>query len=372
MLPILIEHELIVELEPPKKKGEDKGPKATPLTETVRGQLQDLTHATEPVSHEVLTALLRRQSLLVIIDGLSEMSEETRKHVRPDLPDFAANALVVTSRIEEPLGQVTKTTINLLRISANQFPRFFEDYVYQRGKAQLFESGGFEKACGQFTEIVGRHKVTVLLAELYADRTIAAEGSRAWYESLHGGDMPKTTPELMLSYLNELNRHVLGRSEAEAEVQAIQHDAKVVAWECTKQALRPGAAMRHDILQALGGEDAAERLQRLERRLSLVHAVGVARDRFSFSQEILAEYLAAMHVVSMHGGDEQGWRAFLQQADGMPRTTKAIRSFLRAVKTCGLDDRRAPDFVVEELGNRIEATLTPATAVEPAESTKAT
>ena len=155
MLPILIEDEIVVEVESSDPKAGGKGPKATPLTETVRGQLQELIQATEPVSHELLIALLRRKSLLVIVDGLSELSMETRKNVRPDLPDFPANALVVTSRIEEPLGRVTKTTINPLRISADQFPQFFDHYLHQRGKAKLFEGDEFEGACRQFTDIVG-------------------------------------------------------------------------------------------------------------------------------------------------------------------------------------------------------------------------
>ena len=209
----------------------------------------------------------------------------------------------------------------------------------------------------------------MLLAELYADKMIAmAEGSEAWYESLHRGNMPRTTPELILSYLYQLNQQVLSRSEAEAQIVDTQDDTKVVAWECLKQAFRPRAAMRNDILQAMGGEDAAERLLRLERLLSLIHTVGPARDRFRFGQEILAEYLAAMHVVSMHSGDEEGWRAFLQQADEMPGAPESIASFLQAIRTCGLDNRRAPDFVIKELDRRIALEATPAIEVKSAQS----
>jgi hypothetical protein len=48
----------------------------------------------------------------VIITDLSELSQSTQSSIRPSSADFPANALVVTSRVEEVLAGVGKTVIH--------------------------------------------------------------------------------------------------------------------------------------------------------------------------------------------------------------------------------------------------------------------
>jgi len=81
----------------------------SPFINTVSEKLQILD--LEPPPEEVLLRLLRRKRLLVIVDGLSELDEETRTIIRPASPDFRADALLVTSRKEETLGGVRRTMI---------------------------------------------------------------------------------------------------------------------------------------------------------------------------------------------------------------------------------------------------------------------
>ena len=49
----------------------------------------------EQIPEDLLVQLLRKQRLLVIVDHLSEMSETTRKQIRPELPSFSVNALIL-------------------------------------------------------------------------------------------------------------------------------------------------------------------------------------------------------------------------------------------------------------------------------------
>lgn len=79
-----------------------------PFTKTVRDKL--LLDETAP-SVDLVVRLLKRQRVLVIIRGLSELSEVTRSIIQSGSADFPANALVVTSRVEEALGGVGKTVI---------------------------------------------------------------------------------------------------------------------------------------------------------------------------------------------------------------------------------------------------------------------
>jgi hypothetical protein len=86
------------------------------------------------------------------------MSEATRKAIRPELPDFCVNALVITSRTEETLGKVTKTTLKPLRIEGNRLSSFMEAYLTQRGKRDRFTDTEFFDACSRLSAMVGAAK----------------------------------------------------------------------------------------------------------------------------------------------------------------------------------------------------------------------
>ncbi|MBD0341656.1 MAG: HEAT repeat domain-containing protein, partial [Microcoleus sp. Co-bin12] len=163
MLPVLIESELNMEV------AEDQ----QPFIEAIRGQLQDLTDTAEPICEELLEQLLHQRRILVIVDNFSEMSEETQTSIRPEMPNFPVNALLITSRLEEPLGLVTKTVIQPLRIAGNRLSSFMESYLSQRKKRDLFSDTEFFNACSQLSTIAGDRNITVLLAKLYADQIIA-------------------------------------------------------------------------------------------------------------------------------------------------------------------------------------------------------
>lgn len=332
MLPVLIEEELDVDLTVSKSS----------LIAAIRGQIQDLTNEVEPISEELLERLLRRQHIMVIVDRFSEMSEATRKVIRPESPDFLINALVITSRFEEKLGQVTKTTLKPLRIEGNRLSSFMEAYLIQCGKREFFTDTEFFNACSRLTTMVGVRNITVLLAKLYAEQMIAAkEGTAA--------NLPDNIPDLMLAYLNELNRDA---ADNEPDNRTIQRDAKAIAWECLKQTFRPTSAKLDHVLASMDANDDAEvRLKHLEKRLRLIQIITPAQDKIRFAIEPLAEYLAALHLVDCYKNDETLWRDFLTQAESMPEV-EAIKGFLLAVHDCCVAkviEVQVPNFVVEEL-----------------------
>jgi HEAT repeat protein len=79
-----------------------------PFTTTVRDNLQ---MDEDPPSLELVARLLRRKRVLVVVLGFSELNQPTLSSIQPGSADFPANALVVTSRVEEALGGTTKTMI---------------------------------------------------------------------------------------------------------------------------------------------------------------------------------------------------------------------------------------------------------------------
>lgn len=342
MLPVLIEQELDFKL--PNDKN--------PFREAIRGQLQALIDAAEPINDEFLEKLLRQRRVLVIVDRLSELSEETRQQIRPGHPDFPANALIVTSRVEEALDEVPKTIVKPLRIEGNRLSSFLEAYLNQRNKRELFTDPEYFDACSQLSKMVGQRNITVLLAKLYAEQMIARkEGSE--------DNLPDNIPDLMLSYLNELNRDV---AEDEPDNLIVHEDAKIIAWECLKHYYRPAPAKREAILEALKAktetdeETVKARLKHLEKRLRIVQAIGPAQDQICFSLDPLAECLAALHLVELYQDDRAAWEHWLIEADAMPGAPDTIQGFLMAMRDCCLTrspEIDVPDAVLEQLGQRV-------------------
>jgi hypothetical protein len=196
--------------------------------------------------------------------------------------------------------------------------------------------------------MVGTRNITVLLAKLYAEQLIAAkEGTLLGAQGF--APLPDNIPDLMLSYLNELNRDV---NTDKLDDRMIQEDAKALAWECLKGTYRPATAKRKDAIALLNGDDAEARLKYLEHRLRLIQTIGPAQDQIRFALDPLAEYLAALQLIENYGKNQGQWRKFLTQAATMPGSPAAIQGFLLAVHDCCLRqgaDVKVPDFVAQEL-----------------------
>ncbi len=343
MLPVLIEQELDFKLPADKQ----------PFREAIRGQLQALIDAAEPISDEFLEKLLRQRRILVIVDRLSELSEATREQIRPGHPDFPANALIVTSRVEETLDEVPKTTVKPLRIEGNRLSSFLEAYLTQCSKRELFTDSEYFDACSQLSKLVGQRNITVLLAKLYAEQMIAKE------EGISEDNLPDNIPDLMLSYLNELNRDA---AEDEPDNSTIHKDAQIIAWECLRQSYHPAPAKREAILAEMAARSGAEsevvkaRLKHLEKRLRIVQAIGPAQDQICFALDPLAECLAALYLVELYRDQKKLWEEWLIQADAMPGAPESIQGFLLAMRDCCLTrsaEINVPDMVLEELGKRV-------------------
>ncbi len=86
MIPVLLERELDFEV----AEGSD------PFIETLRGDLAKLIG--QDIPDDLFKALLQRRRILVIVDHMSEMTEQTRQRVRQDVPGCPNMALIVTSR----------------------------------------------------------------------------------------------------------------------------------------------------------------------------------------------------------------------------------------------------------------------------------
>lgn len=342
ILPILIEQEL----------GESDN-----LLDVVQGYLQVLVASEDPIDKPLVEALLRKRRLVVIVDHLSEMAETTRNKIRPANREFPIYALIVTSRLQESLGDAPKTVLEPLRVEGNRLSEFINAYLTTKGKRYLFEDEDYFEVCRRLSRMVGQRNITVLLARLYVDQTIAQQEGA-------GGILPDSVPELMLSYLNQLNRTIEPANQLDP--LQVQQDAQAIAWECLKQTYRPTTAKKQDAIAALIAQgsdesDVKKRLQYLEKRLQLLQTVEPG-DKLRIILDPLAEYLAANWLVASHckqDDPEAVWQQFFTSInkclETANETPEAIQGFLLAVRDCCLlrqSEGRIPPSVLEDLARK--------------------
>ncbi|MEH2107130.1 HEAT repeat domain-containing protein [Nostoc sp.] len=337
MLPVLIEQEL--------KSQSGEGIKA--LMEDIVGQIQELTDGEQKIVDELLVEqLLRKRRILLIVDRFSEMNDDTRQKINPNLPEFPANALVVTSRIEE--GNITGIDIQIktLRLDGVELTNFIKQYLIKRNKWELFENDQdkFLKECAKLTAIVGDKKtIIVLLAKLYAERMINGK------ENLPGTKRsPDNIPDLIIEHLETLNSDVVRRTNQ--EYHTVQPDAKLIAWQCLQQDYKPNYVDRVSMVAALGEGKANNILEYFEKKLYLIKSGQSHTIRFAL--DTLAEYLAGLYLVEYHKDNETNWREFITKVDPNPDKREEIKGFLLAVRECCITKgaKKVPSFVAEELG----------------------
>ena len=185
---------------------------------------------------DLFEALLEKRRILVILDHLSEMTEATRQRVRPDAPTCPNMALVVTSRLEENLGDVPKSAIQPMRVSAERVSAFLSAYLSLRGVREAFTDGEFFDVCGRISHLVGTRETTVLLIKLFAEQAVDLK-----QHSDHGLiELPSNIPALMLRYVTGINASLA--DDVRREPHAVHRDAEALAWACLASLFRPSAA----------------------------------------------------------------------------------------------------------------------------------
>ena len=341
MLPVLIERELDFEMADGKNA----------FTETVRSDLAKLIGA--PVSEDLLEALLEQRRVLVIVDHISEMTEVTRQRVRPDVPNSPAAALIVTSRFEEQLGDVPRSSLKPMRVAGDYVSVFMDAYLQMTGARELLMDVEFLQAGLRIVELLGDRPVTVLFIKLYLDRLIETKRRQGDLDI----EMPRNVPSLALAYLNNINSSIPGNLSRDS--RAVHQDAGAVAWACLKERFLPAAASIDravgPALASVDPENVYERLVYLERRLHLIETLEPERDRVRFLLDPVAEYLAGLHLVKTYQSDATKWREFLAQADTAPGGVEASRGFMLAVRDCCLARHEhipLPEFLVGQLTRR--------------------
>jgi hypothetical protein len=324
------------------------------LGDTIRGHHQRLVEAPDSIPDDLFEKLLRHKRLVVILDGLSEMvqapASDASKEARPRNPAFAVTALIITSRQHDSALEPLDVIIEPMRLDTDHLLPFLNAYLAAAGMNRVSDAALY-RACTRLAEMVATERgITPLLARLYAEQLIDPARGDA-----NVRELPTNIPELMLRYLNSLNRD---RANSDPDNPTVHLAAMVVAWPCLKSTYRPGAAkkqeQREELAKLKTGHSPEVLLEVLERRLRLIRMIEPHETHVRFVLDPLAEYLAGMAVVAKNLGTRQNWERFLKRGDKTPGAPQAIGGFLAAVRDCcAAADEDIPGFVFVELESRL-------------------
>src|SRR5206468_1447025 len=152
---------------------------------------------------EVIDRLLADGRVLVIIDGYSEMAPDTRARIDCSILELAAQSVVITTRgRQSQLQRLNPLVVEIPGVDGAELARFYERYFRLKRKPTHLQRSDLLAYASNFSKLVRERSTPVLFAVLYADQLIdctqGAIGS------------PHNMPDLVLSFLNRLNREVRG------------------------------------------------------------------------------------------------------------------------------------------------------------------
>jgi formylglycine-generating enzyme required for sulfatase activity len=317
---------------------------------------------------ELVAALLRLKRVLPIVDHFSELPEIARQRVRETMP---AGLLILTTRRSglEGFSERPITQIIPLQIAIDRLQSFFLEYLTNLGLDDLLNDNELVPAQNQLRRIVADKPISVMLAQMFIDDVIAKR------EQGHGL-LAGSVPELMLGYVNRLDRNIDASQRLRAGLEitptVVQKSLQILALASHKQGpegrplYQPLAFSGDWADQALSaappdGMGLASRRQRqtlinylLEQRL--LQNPGADLDQLCFLLDPLSEYLAAMRQRDLFESG-QDWHPFLQDLERRSSIEKeGMRGFVLALRDA-CNDRLKPNeragLIPQELPDRL-------------------
>lgn len=291
--------------------------------------LQKLSRAVGfDVSESLFEDLVKSGRLVVIVDGLSEMSDYSAAFFEDGLTQLAPSLAVLTSRTTAASGATRKVTLVPCLIEGAALAVFLESYIGVLGRGARVSPVQLYRWCEDLLRLSGQRPLPALFVTLYGQYVLDTHGVG---EERGAVEVPKDLPDLILHYVRRLNARITVERIAHV---VLEQDLKVIArLSVTGGSMQvSNGAPLHEVLQALGGDDPGRRIEYLMMRLKLVEQPhqSVVRIRL----DPLTEYFSAMADVERLGKDEAGWKQTLAgyaQGDGLNR---AARRYLEVLVDC--------------------------------------
>jgi len=257
------------------------------------------------LSAALTEALLRAGRATVIVDGLSERDEVTRRAFDPGRPGFPIMRLVVTSRdcARGNMGTVLQTS----EIPPDALYTFLDSYI-QRASAEsgITRIGDADilEACAQLKRLLRDTPTTPLFASLWAEEVLRG--------GLDSSQRIQGLAELLDSYVERL---LAPTGQNAVALAGLRTDLSTIAMRELGDNFTPGWLTRSQVIDVLREQtqDTAERRLNTLIDSRLIEADTRNAELMRVALDPIAEHLVARARVETLGKDVAGWRAFLTE-----------------------------------------------------------
>jgi photosystem II stability/assembly factor-like uncharacterized protein len=316
------------------------------------------------ISSKLAEALVRSGSVLVIVDGLSERNEATRRAFDPARPNFPIMRLVVTSRDSD--RRTMDAVMETLAISSDGLYSFIERYIDEAIAikiAPLLASDGqrpseaeIYDACAQLKRLLRDKPTTPLLAAMWAEE-VAHSGRRS-------AERIRSVAELIDSYIERLLNPAAGGNAV--RLDSLRLDLVAIASRELGATLTPRWLTRTNVINALRERNADDPDKRIDILLEshLLELDARNPELVRITLDPIAEHLVARSRVEEMAGDVGKWRTFsrLLKRCGSPA------GFVEAISACA--DARGYGYEAKRESDADLRGLLDTMGIDPATNTK--
>lgn len=211
------------------------------LIETLRQKLSSLS-GEEFIGDKFILEMLRTRRLIPIIDALSELPLADQKRLVNDMELHSEAAFIVTSRILDSLGQLRVIELRMPVLQSSALANFIDFRIKIIQQDMNISSIQRYEACIKILHLMGERPATPLLAGMYID---------IFSDAIQKGnlsELPRTIPDLILEFVNAMNKKIRGDSKANQMVQKVM---KTIARCCIEPDYFPQRRTEDDILKLI-------------------------------------------------------------------------------------------------------------------------
>lgn len=313
-------------------RGEDDGPLITAVAE----QLAQLCRHDPLVDSALVRSLLRQGRLLVCLDR-QVLRETPLGHAHESV------GLLLT----RPLGALRDEPpmLRCLPLRDEALTQVLNSVVERRLHRRQFNPAALRKAQRELPRMVGSAAVPVQWAKLYAERMLA-EITQDFHSPA------PTVPGQLVRDIVALRQRETETSEQDAAI-LLRH-AQALAWACCAEQFSPdGISMEQAHQLLLEGEN-DPRIWRvaLERELLLLQKChpNLRTLGLRFRSGLIAEYLAAQHLLTSLGADETRWRREIDRLHAQPGSGAFARALRHTLtEHVSSDAATLPDWLLDAL-----------------------
>jgi hypothetical protein len=306
------------------------------LTATLRAKLAAALDTAE-LPPEFVTALVRRQRIVLIIDRVSERQPATRAAVETVYRKLPANALVLTARYEIPLEAQQALLLRPRALDSNTLLGFLGEQLRAAQGEELFQRLNDKAMLVQRLAqqiALGREElhITPLLVRVFVDKAVALARSQGIEGLEH---LPANVPEAYFDYVEDVDAAKRNAGFARDEqAEAYRRAVTLLAFLELGDDFRPKAIPAAEVSAVLAADPIVsaqkhDYLKRLEDNGLVVRYLIGAEARVEFVLDPLAECFAAFEHARRCGSDASKWTELLQRVEALGENASGFLLALR-------------------------------------------